>query len=153
MDPLTHLLTTRLLLGRDRSALIAGVIPDAPFYLAYAPWLVRNGLLQKAVQTGVWPDPPHGLLYAHRVTHSVVVVLITSIAIRSAKGRWLLRVTLAWRLHILIDVPTHRREPWGPQPLWPLSDVACDGWSWADALSQWYVRRQRGQASDDTHML
>src|SRR5690348_12120827 len=99
MDPLTHLLATRLLLGRDRSTLIASVAADAPFYLAYPPWLVRNGLLRDAVQTGVWPDPPRLLLYAHRSTHSVLVVLITGIAMCSVMGRWPQQVMLAWLLH------------------------------------------------------
>lgn len=39
---------------------------------------------------------------------------------------------------------------WGPRPLWPLSDAAWDGWSWADALSQWNVRRRRSRANDRT---
>jgi hypothetical protein len=142
MDPLTHLVTTRLLLGRDQSALIASVTADAPFYLAYLPWLIRNGMLRDAVQTGVWPDPPQWLLCAHRSTHSVLVVLITGIAMRSVMGRWPHQVILAWLLHILIDVPTHRRNPWGPRQLWPLSDVAYDGWSWADTLAHWYAQRR-----------
>jgi hypothetical protein len=37
MDPLTHLVATRLVLGHDRSPLIASVAPDTPFYLAYLP--------------------------------------------------------------------------------------------------------------------
>jgi hypothetical protein len=139
MDPITHLVATRLVLGRDRSALIASVIPDAPFYLAYPPWLVRKGMLRDAVQTGTWPEPPHWLLRAHRSTHSLLIVLITGAVVRCVMGRWPLRVVLAWLLHILIDVPTHRREPWGPRPLWPLSAAAFEGWSWGDALSQWYA--------------
>jgi hypothetical protein len=145
MDPLTHLLATRLVLGRDRRALITSVVPDAPFFLAYPPWLVSNGMLQDAVQIGVWPDPPRWLLCAHRATHSVVIVFVTGAVMRSVMGQWPLRVLLAWLLHILIDVPTHRRNPWGPRPLWPLSDATWDGWSWADALSEWHVRRRRGR--------
>jgi membrane-bound metal-dependent hydrolase YbcI (DUF457 family) len=145
MDPLTHLLTKRLVLGRDRSALLASVAPDALFYLAYPPWLVKNGLLREALHTGVWPEPPYWLLHAHRATHSLLVALVAASVMRRVRGRWPRGVLLAWLLHILIDVPAHRREPWGPRLLWPVSDVTWDGWSWADALSEWYVRRRRGR--------
>jgi hypothetical protein len=99
-------------------------------------------MLRDAIQTGTWPDPPRSLLCTHRATHSLLVVLITGIVIRYATGRWPQQVMLAWLLHILIDVPTHRRNQWGPRLLWPLSDAAWDGWSWTDALSQWYARRR-----------
>jgi hypothetical protein len=51
-------------------------------------------------------------------------------------GRRLIRLAAwSWLLHILVDLPTHAREPWGPRPLWPLSDLAFDGVGWAELLA------------------
>ena len=150
MNPFTHLVATRLVLGQQPAVLLASIAPDAPFYAAYPPWLVRKRLLREALQSGEWPAPPHWLLHAHRATHSLVVALVVAGAVRCLMGRWPLRALLAWLLHLLIDVPTHRCDPWGPRLLWPLSDAAWDGWSWADALSQWVVRRRRVRNNDRT---
>ncbi|HMQ30205.1 MAG TPA: hypothetical protein PKD53_05725 [Chloroflexaceae bacterium] len=50
---------------------------------------------------------------------------------------------VSWLLHILVDLPSHRRDPWGPRPLWPLSELAFDGVGWADALVAWIARTVR----------
>ncbi len=38
---------------------------------------------------------------------------------------------LAWPLHILMDIPTHRAGMYGTPFLWPLSSYLFDGISWA----------------------
>lgn len=35
MDPLTHILVTRTLVGREPATQLAGIAADAPFYLTY----------------------------------------------------------------------------------------------------------------------
>jgi hypothetical protein len=58
----------------------------------------------------------------------MVVVAI----VRIVKGRWPDKLLGAWLLHILVDVPTHSKAKWGPRFLWPFSDFAVDGLSWAE---------------------
>jgi hypothetical protein len=42
-------------------------------------------------------------------------------------GRFPGRTLQSWLLHILIDIPTHARHPWGPRFLWPLASFAVNG--------------------------
>src|SRR6266540_3884457 len=58
MDPITHLLVTRIFIGKEPQILLAGLAPDAPFYLTYPAWLVRTGQLRHALRTNDWPAPP-----------------------------------------------------------------------------------------------
>jgi len=53
--------------------------------------------------------------------------------IRALSGRWPRQELMVWGLHIIVDIPTHSRQPWGPRFLWPLSHMAVDGIPWAEA--------------------
>lgn len=57
---------------------------------------------------------------AHYVAHSVPIVALFMLVSRFRYGAWP-RWYFAWLLHILIDIPTHSRQQWAPQFLWPLS--------------------------------
>ncbi len=133
MDSLTHLLITRKLLGTDPRILIAGLAPDLPLYLTYPPWLIIRGQFIGALNTNDWPEAPAWMYTAHYVAHSFPVVLTLTLIFRLRTGTWP-RWCAAWALHILIDIPTHSRTHWGPQFLWPLSDVTVDGVSWPELL-------------------
>lgn len=41
---------------------------------------------------------------------------------------------LAWAAHIALDAPTHNRRIYSTRFLWPLSQYALNGWSWAEML-------------------
>ncbi len=43
---------------------------------------------------------------------------------------------VAWLLHILIDIPTHKRAFFAPQFLTPLSHFNVDGISWG---TKWFM--------------
>jgi hypothetical protein len=69
---------------------------------------------------------PHNL---YLLSHSLIVFAVVFGAV------WLLRrrpalMLLAWPLHILMDIPTHRAGRFGTPFLWPLSDYRFDGISW-----------------------
>jgi hypothetical protein len=54
---------------------------------------------------------------------------------------WLLRrrpalAMLAWPLHILMDIPSHRAGRYGTPFLWPLSSYVFDGTSWGQ---RWFM--------------
>lgn len=128
MDPLTHLLTTRLLVGRSVPALVAGLVPDLPFYLSYPAWVAKHGLLRTAAQTNQWPEAPAWMLVPHRITHSLLIAFCVLALLRwPSWGK-------AWILHILIDIPTHEKGQWAPQALWPCSSASYDGVSWVSYL-------------------
>ena len=130
MDPVSHIVCTAQALGRQPRTLIAGVAPDLPWYLLYPAWLLTHPAARRAARAGTWPLPPRGIRQAHYAAHSLLTVGLCGLLLRRrpASRSWL----RAWALHILVDMPTHARARMAPQPLWPLSTWAVDGFSWAD---------------------
>ncbi|MCG3212559.1 MAG: hypothetical protein FOGNACKC_06229 [Anaerolineae bacterium] len=140
MDPLTHTLLTRRFDGKQRRTIACGLVPDAPFYAVYPACVIARGQLRSALTGNAWPEPPRWLTVLHYASHSLPVAVAGAVVIRVVTGRRPRRELAAWTLHILVDVPTHRRDPWGPRFLWPLADIAVDGWSWVDGLV-WLIRQ------------
>jgi hypothetical protein len=97
-------------------------------------WLTARKKFVQAMATNEWPDPPGWMATRHHAFHSFPVLLCGAMIVRAVRGRWPRQEVTAWALHILIDIPTHSRRHWGPQFLWPLSDVVVDGVSWADGV-------------------
>jgi hypothetical protein len=62
VDPLTHLLATRLLVGPERGTLLAGIAPDLAFYSTYLLWTLRSGHVCTVLGGGSWPAPPHWIV-------------------------------------------------------------------------------------------
>jgi hypothetical protein len=143
MDPFTHLLATRLLIGGDRGTLLAGIAPDLAFYSTYPLWVLRQGRARAVLDGGAGPAPPLWMVQLHRAGHSVLVLLLSAVLLRLSSGHWLWRVLGAYLLHLLIDIPTHTRDPWGPRLAWPFSDIAYNGVSWAEVLTRAIQRRRR----------
>jgi hypothetical protein len=135
VDPVTHTVVTRLCVGRSPGILLAGVVADAPFYLTYPVWLLRRRGVITSLTTNEWPAPPRWMVILHQLFHSLPIVYAGAGLYRVLYGRWPSSAVKAWTLHILIDIPTHTREPWGPRFLWPISSIAVDGVSWAE----WFV--------------
>jgi membrane-bound metal-dependent hydrolase YbcI (DUF457 family) len=143
MDPITHIAFTRTFIGKDRRVTLAGIASDAPFYLIYPAWVMRQGSLKQAVQNNEWPDPPVWLESCHQAFHSLPVLLLAALLARwGQNGRFPRKLFIAWFCHILIDIPTHSRRRWGVQFLWPFSRYAVDGISWAE-LALFFAHRLR----------
>lgn len=136
MDPLTHLIVTAKVFGREPIVLLAGVLPDAPFYLTYPAWVIRRGQLGLALKTQEWPDPPTWMEGGHHVFHSLPLLVLVAWFIYWRNGRLPRRVLGAWALHIIIDIPTHSRRHWAPRFLWPISKVTVNGVSWVELMQQ-----------------
>ncbi len=139
MDLFTHALLTRLFLGPGRSTLLAGLAPDLPWYLTYPVWVTAQGQLRQALTTSTWPDPPPWMETLHHAAHSFPVAIAAAAIVRWRTGHWPRQVLAAWLLHIAIDIPTHSRRHWGPQFLWPFSDMAVDGIPWAEVASHQFA--------------
>jgi len=135
MDPLTHFFITSKVISSKARVLLAGLAPDAPFYLTYPVWLMKRGQFIDALLTNDWPPALRWMQTLHHLFHSLPVLLAVAGAIRLRRGRWPLEA-LAWGLHILVDLPTHSRRNWAPQFLWPLSTVTIDGISWPEFITQ-----------------
>ena len=144
MDLITHVLVTRKFIGKENSTVVAGVVADAPFYLTYPPYVVLQKKVKYALTTGDWPVAPKWMETAHHAFHSIPLLLVGSFLVSLVTGRFPRQITAAWLLHILIDIPTHSRRRWGPRFLWPFSDFAVDGVSWAEAaLRLFRVSKQK----------
>ncbi len=147
MDPLSHLMLTRIVIGPGRVPLLATLVPDLPFYRCYPTWVARRGLITAAIRSGIWPALPGWLLTLHRASHSLLpsmTLLMVSVVFQRNELRL---VALSWLLHIFVDMLSHRREPWGPRPLWPLSDLAFAGIGWADTLAAGIARLVRNTSA------
>ncbi|MCB0212751.1 MAG: hypothetical protein KDJ52_25635 [Anaerolineae bacterium] len=131
IDPLTHLLITRKVIGTQPTVVIAGLAADTPFYVTYPAWVAKQGQFATAFQSNEWPEPPPWMKTLHHLCHSLPVLLAVTLVIKFVTGKWPL-AALAWGLHIVIDIPTHSRRTWAPQFLWPLSSITVDGVSWTD---------------------
>lgn len=140
MDPFTHLLVTRTVISPEPKTILAGLAADLPFYLTYPAWLIRRGQLGVAFRTNDWPEAPRWMVTLHHLFHSLPMLLLVAIVGRLITGRWP-PATLAWGLHILIDIPTHSRRSWAPQFLWPFSSLTVDGISWVEVIIPILSRR------------
>lgn len=147
MDLITHGVLTYKLVGKDKQTILAGIGPDAGWYLTYPVWLIFRKELKSAIATASWPVPPRWMVILHYFTHSFVTAVVVVLGIKLVTGRWHKKEFLAWILHIAVDIPTHSKEPWGPRFLWPVSAVAFEGISWAEVASKLVAReiRQRSQ--------
>lgn len=146
MDPITHIVITRTLVGRSARVVAAGMLADAPFYLTYPVWLIAKGELRRVVAANEWPSPPGWMATLHYAFHSFPMLVCGAVVAWAIYGQWPREEFEAWGLHILIDIPTHSRRRWGPQFLWPLSAFAVDGVSWAEgaaSLVAHFIRARR----------
>ncbi len=135
MDLVTHCLITGICINFHPEVLITGsLVPDLPFYSVYPAW-ARHTRKTLGNMSQEWPPPPRWLETTHHAFHSVLLLSLFMFLIRLVTGEWLfIQIFLAWGLHILIDIPTHSRKLWGPRFLWPISNFAVNGISWAEIL-------------------
>ena len=111
------------------------------FLFGISPDLFSFGLFFVLMVFGVVdrPDfsvepPSPGLIpqYVHmlyNVTHSLVIFSLTFalLWVLFRKPVW---ESLAWGLHILVDIPTHSYDFFPTPFLWPISDFTVNGHNW-----------------------
>ena len=132
MDPVTHFWITRKLVGKEWKFIVLGLAPDLPFYLFYPYQVVSGRKLREGFQHDEWPKPPVWLYTTHNIFHSLPLATSLLLLQKIALKRGARLGFMAWILHILIDIPTHSRQKWAPQFLWPFSRFTVDGISWTD---------------------
>ncbi len=135
MDYLAHGLWSYLLFLKTKHpwyAVFFGVLPDTLSWLIYFFYIVFSS------ETFFGrPHPevvPDGIMVLYNITHSLVLFAVVLLICLLIFRHWK-RIPVfiyAYPIHILIDIPTHRRD-FLPTPfLWPLSDWRFPGISWAE---------------------
>jgi len=126
MDIFSHGLYGGVAFGRKSkrnyvTALLFGMGPDL---ISFGP-LVLATLL--GFHSWVGDNITH---YLYNATHSFVVYASFFILFWVLGGKNFTKLTLAWPLHILVDIPTHSAEFFPTHFLWPMSDFFVDGIAW-----------------------
>lgn len=136
-------------------ALLPDLIPFGPFFFEeLTTHGIGNGPPQFTLEVYAY------IWGAYQLTHSLVVfgvALVGVMVVRCLRGRkqtstistavkivevpthrmwqvhpWVYLPMLAWGLHILTDIPTHRRTFFPTPFFWPFSDYTVDAISWAN---------------------
>src|SRR3990167_8761132 len=109
MDIFSHGLYGGLAFGRKNkrdyiAAFLFGIAPDL---LTFGPFFIMS--LFSGSLSGQ-PDlamiPPY-IFAVYNVTHSLVIYALLFVLLWLLGKKHLAKLTLAWPLHILIDIPTH----------------------------------------------
>lgn len=111
-------------------AVFFGVLPDTLSWVPYFFYRLFTGDL--AVSRPHLDAIPHWVQILYGFSHSIIICAAVFLAVYVVK-RKVFYFMLPWPLlHILIDIPTHRSD-FLPTPfLWPVSDYAFPGISWAN---------------------
>ncbi|MBI4434363.1 hypothetical protein HY635_00890 [Candidatus Uhrbacteria bacterium] len=147
MDIFSHGLWTNVVYLKTRRrdrwwaiafALLPDLIPFGPFFF--------EELAVHGIHDGPPTFAPRALAWitaTYPLTHSLVIFAIALFLASVVRGFLYARPQrptslhpywpmLAWGLHVLTDIPTHRQTFFPTPFLWPFSDVTVDAISWAD---------------------
>ncbi|MFH0970933.1 MAG: hypothetical protein V1835_00035 [Candidatus Micrarchaeota archaeon] len=131
MDFFSHLAWTYLLLFRGRpdmvQGLFFGVFPDIIFVgLAIILSINLFARTRQISRQKLFPF----VRRAYLVGHSLITVAVFCIIASIISGGFYFPA-LAWALHILFDIYTHKGSPAEPQmPLYPLQKPSIKGYIW-----------------------
>jgi membrane-bound metal-dependent hydrolase YbcI (DUF457 family) len=105
------------------------------------------------------PDPtsiPNIIHNFYDFTHSLVIYVIFFALLWWLGKKDFAKLTLAWPLHILVDIPTHSAEFFPTHFLWPISNFHIDGIPWSNPeiffpnviiilalYLYWYIKRNK----------
>ncbi|MDO8514162.1 MAG: hypothetical protein Q7S50_01300 [bacterium] len=162
MDILSHGLYGGVTFGRKSrwdywTAFLFGIGPDL---LAFGPLFFVSFFI-----SGSWPghvEPPSaGMIPAYvssvySVTHSLIIYAVFFALLWWLGKRHFAHLTLAWPLHILVDIPTHSNVFFPTPFLWPLSHFSVNGMQWGQPVIfipnvilllclyfYWFIHRKR----------
>lgn len=164
MDIFSHGLYGGIATGRKNKknywiALLFGMGPDllsfGPFFLInffkFESWFRENFVPPTSVEV---PQIIHTL---YDFTHSLVIYALFFALLWWLGKKDFAKLTLAWPLHILVDIPTHSNAFFPTPFLWPLSDFSVNGIPWSEPIiffpnvaliiilySYWYLKKKRG---------
>lgn len=133
MDVFSHGLWGALVFGRQGNATIAAALGMAPDIISFGPHFVINAVRGKIVrEKPELSTIPSWVFKIYDFTHSLVVYAAIYILLRTIFGIELAYLSLAWLLHILIDIPTHSKNFFPTKFLYPLSNFHVNGTPWSN---------------------
>ena len=136
MDIISHGLYGGVAFGRMRrrdyvTAFLFGIGPDL---LAFAPFFIINLVSGGTMgRPSLETIPPH-VFTVYGITHSFVVYAVFFVFLWFLGKKHFAKLTLAWPLHILVDIPTHDATFFPTPFLWPISDFHINGISWGQPI-------------------
>lgn len=163
MDIFSHGLYGGIATGRKSKqnywlAFLFGVGPDlisfGPFFLInffkLESWFKENFVPPASLPV---PEIIHTL---YDFTHSFVIYFIFFALLWWLGKKSFAKLTLAWPLHILVDIPTHSAQFFPTPFLWPISNFYIDGIPWSNPIifipnvviiitlySYWYLKNNK----------
>lgn len=119
-------------------AVLAGVLPDIiPFATLTSYQIIKKEPFRAhhfGSMKARYHEYPQSLRdfaeRSYKITHSLIISTATILVTWILFGIqvWM----LAWTLHILIDIPLHKKSFFGTQIFWPISNWAFDGIYWSN---------------------
>lgn len=132
MDVFSHGLWGIIAVGHQGTPWAAAVWGMAPDVIAFGPFIVSNLLQRKLPQQR--PEShavPRWVYTLYNCTHSLVIYGIIFAGLIGKGKTQTAYLSLAWLLHILVDIPTHSRAYFPTRFLYPLSDICFNGIPWS----------------------
>lgn len=158
MDILSHGLYGGVAFGRisKRDYITAFLFGIAPDLLAFGTFFIINlfsfGSLGKPDLASI----PQYIFITYDLSHSLVIFAVFFALLWFIGYKHFAKLTLAWPLHILVDIPTHDATFFPTPFLWPISDFHIDGISWGHPMifipnvvlllglyGYWYIKQRR----------
>lgn len=158
MDIISHGLYGGVAFGRMRrrdyvTAFLFGIGPDL---LAFAPLFIINLVSGGTMGRPSLETIPLHVFTVYGITHSFVVYAVLFAFLWFLGKKHFAKLTLAWPLHILVDIPTHDATFFPTPFLWPISDFHINGISWGQPIIfipnvvlvlslyvYWYIQRRK----------
>ena len=158
MDIISHGLYGGVAFGRMRrrdyvTAFLFGIGPDL---LAFAPLFIMNLISGGTMGRPSLETIPLHVFTVYGITHSFVVYAVLFAFLWFLGKKPFAKLTLAWPLHILVDIPTHDATFFPTPFLWPISDFHINGISWGQPIIfipnvvlvlslyvYWYIQRRK----------
>ena len=158
MDIISHGLYGGVAFGRMRrrdyvTAFLFGIGPDL---LAFAPLFIINLVSGGTMGRPSLETIPLHVFTVYGITHSFVVYAVLFAFLWFLGKKPFAKLTLAWPLHILVDIPTHDFAFFPTPFLWPISDFHINGISWGQPIIfipniilllslyvYWYIQRRK----------
>lgn len=132
VDVFSHGLWGGLVLGRQGGYSLAAAFGMMPDILAFGPHLLISLCRKKLVKGKPKArDFGIGVQRLYNITHSFITSGII-FTVLFFVDRSIAYLFLAWPLHIIFDIPTHRKDFFPTKFLYPLSSFHFDGVEWSN---------------------
>lgn len=136
MDIVSHGLYGGVAFGRmsRRDYLTAFFFGIAPDLSAFGTFFITSLITSGGVGRPGLDTIPSYVFSIYSVSHSLVVYAVSFSLSWFLGKKHFAKLTLAWPLHVLVDIPTHDASFFPTPFLWPISDFHIDGTSWGQPM-------------------